>query len=231
MTCDEKEHPHQEKEASMKKLSRAIALTAAATLSLGVSAPHATAAQAGHRQAHQKLGTTSLAEVLAADGQKLDHNWKDFDIVEAAVYAVLAKKPHSKVGLLADGKVRLTAFIPRDSAFRKLVKQLTGKRPATEKATVKQVVKLTGTKTLETILLYHVVPGATITSKQAAKADGATLTTAQGGTLGVSVGMKGISLVDQDPDARNAMVKDVDLNIGNRQIAHGINRVLRPVDL
>ena len=40
-------------------------------------------------RATEKAGTTSLAEVLAADGTKFDKNWKDFDILEAAVVAVL----------------------------------------------------------------------------------------------------------------------------------------------
>ncbi len=30
-------------------------------------------------------GTTSLTEVLAADGNRYDRNWEDFDIVEKAV--------------------------------------------------------------------------------------------------------------------------------------------------
>src|SRR5687768_16283231 len=86
----------------------------------GVSAGPAQAAPAESARA----GNTSLAEVLAADGQKLDKNWEDFDLVEAAVYAVLDAKPSSPVGLLADGKTRLTAFVPTDQAFRSFVKDI-----------------------------------------------------------------------------------------------------------
>ena len=72
-------------------------------------------------------GEVSLVEVLGADGVDLDHNWNDFDIVEAAAFAVLAEKPTSAVGVLADGSVKLTAFMPTDRAFRRLVHDLTGK--------------------------------------------------------------------------------------------------------
>jgi hypothetical protein len=40
-----------------------------------------------------------------------------------------------------------------------------------------------------------------------------------------------VALVDLDPDARNALVVQPDINRGNLQIAHGISPVLRPVDL
>ena len=40
-----------------------------------------------------------------------------------------------------------------------------------------------------------------------------------------------VKLVDLDPDAGNAKVIVPDINKGNKQIAHGINKVLRPLDL
>ena len=40
-----------------------------------------------------------------------------------------------------------------------------------------------------------------------------------------------VSLKDNDPDATNPYVVKANINKGNLQIAHGINRVLRPVDL
>ena len=71
-------------------------------------------------------GTTSLAEVLAADGNRFDRNRHDFDIVDRAVRTVLKAKPNSPVGVLANGKDALTAFLPTDRAFRRLVRDLTG---------------------------------------------------------------------------------------------------------
>ena len=40
-----------------------------------------------------------------------------------------------------------------------------------------------------------------------------------------------VRLVDADPDDRNPLVVQPNINKGNKQIAHGINRVLRPLDL
>jgi hypothetical protein len=40
-----------------------------------------------------------------------------------------------------------------------------------------------------------------------------------------------VQLVDADKSDRNPYVVRANLNKGNRQIAHGIDRVLRPIDL
>jgi len=177
------------------------------------------------------LGNRSLAKVLAKDGSKFDHNWRDYDIVDAAVGAVLAAKPGSAVGVLADGKTPMTAFLPDDRAFRILVKDLTGKKPRTEKQTFKAVAGL-GIDTVETVLLYHVVPGTRINYRQALKADGVRLTMASGGIVRVDV-RKGnrVKLLDADRNDANPRIVRKNINKGNRQIAHGINRVLRPADL
>ena len=179
-----------------------------------------------------KAGTTSLAEVLAADGQKLDGNWDDFDLVEAAVLAVIDAKPDSPVALLADGTTRLTAFVPTDAAFRSFVRDIKGYAPKTEAKTLKQVVKIAGSiDTIETILLYHVVAGQTLTSPKVIAAEGDKIQTAQGGAFRVHIGKAGVFLVDKDRDAANPYVVVLDVNRGNKQVAHGINQVLRPLDL
>ena len=204
--------------------------TLAALLSLGLVAAPATAADNGKAG---KAGTKSLAEVLAADGTKLDHNWRDFDIVEKAALTVLKAKPDSPVGVLTQGRKRVTAFIPTDAAFRRLVTDLTGDTPKTEKATFQGVASVADVDLLETILLYHVVPGATITSDLAVKADGVKLRTAQGGVIRVNVRKHDIRLDDRDFDDRNPklIASALDINRGNRQIAHGIHKVLRPSNL
>jgi uncharacterized surface protein with fasciclin (FAS1) repeats len=206
-----------------------ITTAVAALLSLGMVAAPAPAQAAES----QRAGTKSLAAVLAADGTRFDHNWRDFDIVERAVLTVLKAKPDSPVSVLTKGGKRLTAFIPTDAAFRRLVKDLTGKAPGTEKATFRAVASVADVDLLEQILLYHVVPGATITSDQAVKADGAKLRTAQGGVIRVNVRKHDIRLNDRDFDDRNPRLIPgaLDINRGNRQIAHGIHKVLRPVNL
>ena len=211
--------------SKIRPISRAVATVAAGAL--------ASAAVIGAAPAQAApTGTTSLAEVLAADGNKLDGSWDDFDIVEKAVYAVLEAKPGSPVAVLADGDTALTAFVPTDRAFRKLVTDLTGDRKAGEKG-VWRALKTIDADTIETVLLYHVVPGATIRYAQAKAADGAKLDTAQGGTLKVNVVGDHVRLRDADKDDKDATVIRAAKNInkGNVQIAHGVDRVLRPIDL
>jgi uncharacterized surface protein with fasciclin (FAS1) repeats len=208
-----------------------LSSVAALAVSAGVLASPAQAAD----PSAERAGSTSLAEVLAADGSSFDRNWSDFDVLDAAVTAVLAADEKSPVAVLADGGTRLTAFAPTDKAFRVLAQDLSGRTFTTEKRVTTWLAKNVGIDTIETVLLYHVVPGATITAAKAVKADGAELTTAQGGTVTVKVKGTGektrVVLVDQDPDSRNPQVVVPDINKGNRQVAHGINRVLRPVDL
>ena len=82
------------------------------------------------------------------------------------------------------------------------------------------------------MLLYHVVPGTTITAEQALGSDGAALPTAlDDASVTVSVSDDNLKLVDLDTSDGNAKVVVVDINKGNKQIAHGINKVLRPLDL
>jgi uncharacterized surface protein with fasciclin (FAS1) repeats len=206
----------------MRKIAAGIAAASAVALAAGSLAPAAMAADDG---------TKSLAAVLTAETPAFDKNWGDFDIVTAAVLAVLKAKPTSKVGVLADGKVALTAFIPTDKAFQTLVKDLTGNAPSTEQKTFEAVAGLGGIDLVETVLLYHVVPGATIDAGAALKADDVYLET---GVRAIQVNVKKgpvIRLKDADSGARNAQVKVTNINKGNKQIAHGIDRVMRPIVL
>jgi uncharacterized surface protein with fasciclin (FAS1) repeats len=217
------------------RISRRVAGAAVgAALALGattaVAAPANAAPAAPVQSATPKLGTKSLVAVLTADKSGFDRNGADFDILTAAVKAVLGAKPKSAVGVLANGKVPVTAFIPNDLAFRYLVRDLTGKNARTEADAFKAVASL-GIPTVEKVLLYHVVPGKTIDSKAASKANNVRLHTAAGLSVKVRVVGKTIFLQDRDPDARNPRVIAADVNKGNRQIAHVIDRVLRPVNL
>ncbi|QCW49559.1 fasciclin domain-containing protein [Nocardioides dongxiaopingii] len=212
----------------MKKLNRtATAVVAAAVASSAVLASvPAEAAQAAQ-------GKRSLAKVLAADGTSFDKNWDDFDITEAAVLAVLDAKPGSAVKLLTQGGKRATAFIPTDRAFRRLVGDLVGSKPGSEGKTFQAVAGL-GIDTVESVLLYHVVAGKTLVSEKVVAARGTAVETASGGSVTVRINHEGdIRLEDNDPNDINARVipAALDINRGNRQVAHGITRVLRPADL
>jgi len=204
----------------------AVAVALAASLA---TAPLADA----HARATTPSGTSSLATLLAADGAGFDRNPNDFDIADNAVQAVLKAKPTSAVAVLADGTVPLTAFLPTDRAFRRLAADLTGRQHRGEERVFTALATELGVDTIESVLLYHVVPGATLTYRQALRADGARLTTAlSGATIRVDVvRCARVRLVDADRDDANPYVVQRNLNRGNVQIAHGINRVLRPVNL
>jgi uncharacterized surface protein with fasciclin (FAS1) repeats len=180
----------------------------------------------------------AVVDVLAADGQAFDSKWSDYDIVERAALAVLAAKPSSAVGALADPAATLTVFAPTDRAFRQLVTDLTGNRPATEARTFNQLVKavtgLVGPQntidTIEAILLYHVLP-ANVPSSVALGLDGTRVTTASGVSFRVIVDTS-VRLADQDRNAPNAqlLLGRLDIGAGN-SVIHTVNRVLRPINL
>ena len=212
-----------------RRLVRVSSLLAIALATVIATALPASA----HTGAANAKGTSSLAALLAKDGSGFDRNWNDYDIVDNAVSAVLAAKPTSPVAVLADGSVPLTAFLPTDRAFRRLAHDLTGKWYGSEAKVFGALAGALGVDTIENVLLYHVVPGATIGYRQALRSNGAALNTALSGTtVTVKVSCRFIvSLRDNDRNDRNPVVVAPNLNRGNVQIAHGINRVLRPVDL
>ncbi|GAA3383839.1 fasciclin domain-containing protein [Cryptosporangium minutisporangium] len=210
--------------------TRAVAVAAAALLAAG-----AVASPAAATETPKPKGNKSLAAVLTSDKSGFDRNSKDFDIVTAALLAVLKAKPKSPVGVLTDGSKPLTAFVPTDAAFQRLVADIQGTRTwSSERRTFNAVAGL-GINTVEAVLLYHVVPGATVDRAAALKSDGAKLKTAAGAKITVDVyrywRSKGVRLIDADRSDRDPRVVVFNVNKGNKQIAHAIDRVLRPSDL
>ncbi len=203
---------------------RGAAAAAALLVPLGLvlTAPAASAAD---------NGTVSLATVLKAGQAKFDKDFSDYDIVTKAIETVLAAKPNSPVKVLADGTTALTAFIPNDQAFVNLATALSGKKIKTEAAAFAAVAGL-GVDTVEQVLEYHVVPGAPILSGDALKANGAKLKTAlPGKVIRVKVTKApAIILGDYNTALPNPRVilTQVDINKGNKQVAHGIDEVLLP---
>ena len=211
---------------TIRRIASRITVTALATVMA------TTALGAPGAQAHSTSGTRSLAAVLTKDTSGFDRNGRDFDVLTAAVLAVLKAKPASPVKVLTDGTVRLTAFIPTDSAFQQLARELAHKRYLPGEKSAFTTVAGLGIDTVEAVLLYHVVPGATIDRRAALRSDNARLATATGATIKVDVRWRHrVHLIDADRDDRNPRVVEFDINKGNRQIAHAIDRVLRPVDL
>jgi uncharacterized surface protein with fasciclin (FAS1) repeats len=210
----------------------ATRLTVAAMATVMVTGVAATGAEA----ATKPLAKRSLAQVLLKDKSGFDHNAHDFDILTSAVLAVLKAKPNSPVKVLTQGDVRLTAFLPNDGAFQLLAKEATkAKKTPSEKKAFTTVAGL-GINTVENVLLYHVIPGVRVTKSRALAADNAKLTTALGPKIKVDVrhpkhGKAQVWLKDADTNDRNPRVIVFNINAGNRQIAHAIDRVLRPVNL
>lgn len=204
-------------------LKKAAAATAAVVLAGVAIAPASTADQ---------LGTTSLASVLTATTPAFDNNWNDYDVVTAAVLAVLTAKPASPVSALTDGTVALTAFIPNDKAFRNLAKEATDSKIRTEQEAFNVVASL-GIDAVESVLLYHVVVGPAIGLTTAVDANGAVLQTALAGSSFKVKVSDDIELKDfnRKLDNPEVLLSQTDINAGNMQIAHGIDEVLMPVYL
>jgi uncharacterized surface protein with fasciclin (FAS1) repeats len=202
---------------------KSAAIVAASTLALGavISAPSAQAMD----------GNKSLASVLDVGNASFDRTNGDYDILTKAAEAVLEAKPDSPVSLLADGDTALTVFAPTDKAFKNLASALAGHNISSESDAFDAVAGL-GIDTVETVLLYHVIPGSTITSADALASNGAVLATADEGknTKVLVSDAPSIRLRDYAPKFKNAKVilDAVDINEGNMQIAHGVDAVMLP---
>lgn len=208
-------------EENMNKLKRYATLVAISALAISPISP----AQAEEAD----LKTVPLTEVLNLPRASFDDNLGDFDVFTAVFMDVWGARPESSVSAISDGYTSLTAFIPTDRAFRKLVKHLTGKAPRSEDAIAAAVASL-GAKKLEKVLLYHVVVGNPILSQAALQANGATMNSAGGQSFRVKVDGTKITLIDRTTKHTNAVVllNKVDINVGNTQVAHGINQVMLP---
>ncbi|WP_336921695.1 family 43 glycosylhydrolase [Aquipuribacter sp. SD81] len=172
---------------------------------------------------------TSLGDVLGADTSGPENprvaDGSDFDLLSFAVQRVLEQRPDSPVAVLADAEQPLTAFLPDDDAFVASLEAALRGRVPNEKAAAGRLRSSFSSAELEQVLLDHVVVGATLTSEQVLASDGAELQTAGGSTLTVEVDGGTVRLLDADGDTV-ATVTDVDVNLGQVQVAHVIDRVL-----
>lgn len=172
----------------------------------------------------------TLAQILLADSRfddkdGFDRLSLDFDIVTQAILL------YPDLVTAASSPGNLTAFLPTDNAFRRLVTDLTGTSPATEKEVFGVVAGL-GLETVRAVLEYHIV-GSRITYGQALKSNGAAITTLGGSSFTVSVSgswIKTVTLIDNDPDLRNPKVVLPNLAASN-DVAHAIDRVLLPINV
>lgn len=178
---------------------------------------------------NEPLMSMPLTEVLNLKNASFDNNFSDFDVFTSLWMDVWGQLPESAIQVISDGNTALTAFVPTDRAFQRVVKHLTGKKLKSEARIAAAVMSL-GAKTVEKVILYHVVVGDPILSPDALEANGAKLNAASGQTIGVRVSGTTITLVDKAKKHTNAKVilSAVDINKGNKQVAHGINQVMLP---
>lgn len=177
----------------------------------------------------EPLKSMPLTEVLSLHNASFDKNLNDFDVFTSIWMDVWGRLPDSPVQVISNGNTALTAFLPTDYAFQKVVKHLTGRTFKSEGRIASAVMSL-GVKTVEKVILYHVVIGDPILSPVALQANGAILNAASGETIGVRVSGTNIRLVDKHKNHTNALVilSAVDINKGNKQVAHGISQVMLP---
>ena len=206
-------------------IKRAAALGAAALVgaTVLVSAPAAQAAD----------GTTSLATVLKAGQAKFDRDFKDYDIVTKAVEAVLAAKPDSAVKVLADGKTALTAFIPNDQAFLNLASAAV-RQDGHDRGRRVQGSRGSGHRHRRDGPALPRRPGRhdhcpATPSRPTARSSRPPSTARSSGSKVTDE--PSIILGDYAPKLANPRVilSQVDINKGNKQVAHGINAVLLPI--
>ena len=167
---------------------------------------------------------STLTGIVASSGGAFDADGTDFDILLNAVQAA------GLAGALDDPNADLTVFAPNDAAFVGLAAALgfDGTDEGEAFAYIVDALTLLSAggdpiALLTDILLYHVSDG---TQDSNAVLGSTTIDTLLGATLGVD----GVSLVDNDPDIANPNLIETDIEASNG-IAHVIDGVLLPVDV
>lgn len=199
-------------------------LLATVALALGVATVGPVTASAD--QPAPTLAAILLSDSGGDDANGFDTNWSDYDIVTQAVLLF-----PDLTAAVSDPNATLTAFLPNDAAFRLLVENLTNTWPKSEGAAFQAVASL-GTDTVKNVLLYHLL-GAKVGVDTVLQSNGMRVPTLLGGTT-IKVNIRGgvVKLIDNDPNAKNPAV--IAPNLGGEAsngFAHGISKVLRPIDL
>ena len=213
----------------MKKIRTAAAVTATlGMLAFALSPAQAQMTPTGDEYA--ELGTVSLASAMNLQAPAFDSNWQDHDILVHCINRVLAAKPDSTLNMLRDGTLPLTVLAPDDLAFRALAgyRNARGVILSTEARVYAFIAKL-NINTLERVLKYHLVPYEVLGAIDLITANGLTLPTQEGSPIKISIATS-VRLVDVSTQKRESLVRLslVDINKGNRQVAHSISAVLLP---
>ena len=168
---------------------------------------------------------TTIAGLLAPFATGFDRDNNNFNI---AAHLVLQ---YPQLVKAAASPGTLTVFLPADYAFRRLVREVTGKVVVNEVKLLEAVTRLPGLK-FEDLIRYHVVKGARLTYAMARKANGTSVPTAMGSAFKVVApsGSSRVTLDDLAPKRRNPRVVRADWQATNGVI-HVIDAVLLPVPI
>ncbi|WP_425040627.1 fasciclin domain-containing protein [Primorskyibacter sp. S187A] len=148
----------------------------------------------------------------------------NFSILVAAIGFIDSEKGTSYGATLDDPLQSLTVFAPTNDAFARLASDLGFAGDTGDEAAVTTFLTGLGADLLETVVTYHVLPGAQSAADISAAG---TLTTLQGGVIDAG---ELPTLGDLEPDLINPSLIDTDIAADNG-IVHVIDRVLIPEDL
>lgn len=204
-------------------------LIATAVVAVGAVAAVPSVASADGSSSDQTLADVLLADSAKDDENGFDRRFWDYDIVTQALLA-LDPDGTGLVGAASDPNAELTAFLPNDLAFRRLVYELGGGWVRSEADVFQAVVDTVGVDGVANVLAYHIVP-AKISYDAALQSDGATLKPLASGGIDVDVkGFRWFQYVQLEDDSGRRMTV-VQPNVGGEAangFAHGIGRVLLP---
>lgn len=190
------------------------ALVASAVIAAVAAAPASAKAK---WWGHQPAGSIVDVAVGASGGGTPDDNAYDYDLLVQAVTAT------GLAPVLDDESKRFTVFAPNDRAFMRLVADLSGSYPQSEKAALDAVLATFSVDEIKNVLLYHVVADKQLGPLQVLLAG--SLTMANGGT----VKPRGLYLRDETPALRDPRLLLSGINIrATNGVIHTIDRVLVP---
>jgi len=206
-------------------------LTAATVVATALGASAMVAVDATPASANGTPGTLAELLIAASGGAELDNSGLDYDIIVQTVIALEALGGDPDLGgatlleVLSNPEAGVTVFVPRDSAFRRLARDLGWDGLGGDGGALNTIVGAFDLATIRNVVKYHVVLGRYSVLDVFGKK------TFETALPGASFKRAGINLKDNEPDLRDPkLILPLELRAG-QGIAHTISRVLIPVNL